>query len=92
MIRFLTISAIASILSAGAFAADNGGFGESFTSKTPTALLEAPDSQIAQSVQTPSAEDLQNIMPAAGDETQDLLNAVPTTTHDSGETAIPADK
>ena len=49
-------------------AADNGGFGASFNNKPPSALMESPNSQVAQSVQTPTADDLQNIMPAAGDE------------------------
>lgn len=95
MIRALVmISCLA--LSVPAQAADNGGFGEAFSDKAPSALMEAPNSQIAQSVQTPSADDLQNIMPAAGEEetipssenknqvdiTKDILDAAPTTTHD----------
>ncbi len=93
MIRFFTALALL-VIPFMAEAADNGGFGESFTSKAPSALMETPDSQIAQSVQSPSADELQNIMPAAGDEnviapiensgdtTQEILNAVPTKTHD----------
>ena len=63
VLMFLMVPAIP------AMARDDGGFGAGFTQTPPSALMEAPDSQIAQSVQTPSADELQNIMPAAGEET-----------------------
>lgn len=95
MTRILFALTALMILSSPVSARDDGGFGQSFTSQTPSALMEAPDSQVAQSVQTPSADDLQNIMPAAGDEaqtespvvtkdeTKDILDAKPTKTHES---------
>ena len=96
MIRFLTLTAL--LLTSPAFAADNGGFGNKFTGKAPTALMESPDSQFAQSVIAPSPGDLDAIMPASGDEdvsvetmpsdqTKDILSAEPTTTHENNEAA-----
>ncbi|PZP57341.1 MAG: hypothetical protein DI586_00745 [Micavibrio aeruginosavorus] len=93
MIRGITFLSFL-IISGAAIAADNGGFGSAFTNKAPSALMESPQSQIAQSVQIPSADDLQNIMPAAGDEeppsvddispdkTRQILDTAPTATHD----------
>lgn len=90
MIRMFTVLALLATVPLPVFATDDGGFGEKFTNKAPSALMEAPDSQIAQSVQTPSADELQNIMPAAGDDvpeakdvTSDILNAPATTTHET---------
>ena len=94
MIRLFFALTILALSSAFAQAADNGGFGEKFTNKAPSALMESPDSQIAQSVQSPSADELQNIMPAAGDDippeedkTKEILNTVPTATHEIPEAA-----
>ena len=68
MLRIFTVLSFTALLSFTASAADNGGFGEKFSNRAPSALMESPDSQIAQTAISPSAQDLQNIMPAAGDD------------------------
>lgn len=53
-------------------ARDDGGFGSGFTNAAPSALSDtSPSSALAQKTTVtgePNAQDLENIMPAAGDE------------------------
>lgn len=100
MTRFFTVLAFAGLLASPALAADDGGFGSKFTNQTPSALMEAPNSTLAQAV--PDASSVQNIMPAAGneasdttdapaqkaDQAKDIIKAAPTTVHQSIESHV----
>lgn len=70
MIRPLMIMALLALSPSLAHARDDGGFGESFTNTSPSALVPGAPPTLAQLApyQDPNAQDLQNIMPAAGDE------------------------
>lgn len=74
MIRsFLALSLMVLTFAASAQARDDGGFGSGFTNAAPSALSDtSPSSALAQKTPAqgePSAQDMENIMPAAGDET-----------------------
>lgn len=72
MIRFLAVILMASTFALSAQARDDGGFGSGFTNTAPSALSDtSPAAALAQKTPAesdPSAQDLQNIMPAAGEE------------------------
>ena len=69
MLRLVLVLLTALLIPSLSFAADNGGFGASFTNQAPSALTESPDSKIAQTSVAPTdAKSLQDIMPAAGDD------------------------
>ena len=73
MIRnFLAVSLMILTSAGFAHARDDGGFGSGFTNAAPSALSDtSPSSALAQKTPVtgePNAQDLENIMPAAGDE------------------------
>ena len=94
MSRLYIILSLTLLVTAPAFAEDNGGFGPKFTNQTPSALMEAPNSTLAQSV--PDANSVQDIMPAAGEETeisvtapaQEIIEVKPTTVEKSMESHV----
>ncbi len=90
LIRLMLVLPLAVLTSTPAQARDDGGFGDSFTNKAPSALMQAPDSQIAQSVQSPTAEDMQQIMPAAGEEDVQPEPEAASASPDAGPTDAPS--
>lgn len=83
MIRsFLALSLLVLTMSASAQARDDGGFGSGFTNTAPSALSDtSPSSALAQKTpigEEPSAQDMENIMPAAGEETVETPAASPS--------------
>ena len=92
--RFYTILCLTFLAIAPALAEDNGGFGAKFTNQTPSALMEAPNSTLAQSV--PDATAMQDIMPAAGEEIESpvttpsakIIEVTPTTVEKSMESHV----